>query len=141
MKQSRFVVLLVLAMLPLVVLPMLDAGELSMYGCVRIQAAGIQADVYRMAHGAGCGCCGALWNGGQAIVRADVGAVRIGDMADMRSFDGEHLVLECVEIMTCIQVGRYLIGRRGIIHADGDVLLCAPATCWPFVRVLRLTRL
>ena len=141
MKESEFAALLVLTMLPLLVLPLLDTGDLSEYGRIRIHAAGISTEVYTTMHGQDCGCCGALWNGGQAIIHTDASAVRIGDVADMKSHDGEHLVLECAEVATCIRVGRYLIGRRGILRTEGDVLLCTPATCWPFVRVLRLIRL
>lgn len=141
MKQRTFAALLVLIMLPLIVLPILDADNLSVYGCIRIPSAGICAEVYTTKHGQDCGCRGALWNGGQAFVQADMSAVHLYDMADLRSLDGEHLVLECVEIVDCIRVGQRLVSWQGIVHPNGDVLLCTDVNRWPFVRVLRLTRL
>lgn len=141
MKQRAFVALLIAIMMPLVVLPLLDVDGLSVYGYIRIPSADVRAEVFYTAHGESCGCCGALWNGGIASVKADMSAVCIGDMVDMRSLDGEHLVLECVEMVDCIRVGRWLISWRGIMHPDGDVLLCTDANRWPCVRVLRLVRL
>lgn len=141
MKGSEFAALLALIMLPLIALPLLDAGDLSMYGHIRITSADVPAEVYCMTHAEDCGCCGALWNGGLAFVKADMSAVHIYDMADLRSLDGEHLVLECVEIVDCIRVGRCLVSWQGIVRPGGDVLLCTDANRWPFVRVLRLTRL
>ncbi|MBQ8616232.1 MAG: hypothetical protein IJ418_01845 [Clostridia bacterium] len=141
MKQRTFAASLVLIMLPLIVLPILDADGLSVYGCIRIPSAGICAEVYTTKRGQDCGCCGALWNGGQAFVQADMSAVHLYDMVDLRSRDGEHLVLECVEIVDCIRVGRCLVSWQGIVQPGGDVLLCTDANRWPFVRVLRLARL
>ena len=141
MKERTFAALLILVMLPVLVLPLFGADDLSVYGRIRIPSAGVRAEVFYTPCGDGCGCCGALWNGGVVSVEADMSTVHIYDMADLRSLDGEHLVLECVAIVDCIRVGRWLISWRGIMRPDGDVLLCTDATCWPFVRVLRLTRL
>ena len=141
MKERTFAALLILVMLPVLALPLFDTDDASIYGRIRIPSAGINAEVYTIGHDPGCGCCGALWNGGQAFVQADMSAVRIDDVADMKSLDGEHLVLECVAIVDCIRVGRWLISWQGIMHPNGDVLLYTDANCWPLVRVMRLTRL
>lgn len=39
-----------------------------------------------------------LWNGGKVITKEDLSTVQIGDMADIYTVEGEHLVLECVSI-------------------------------------------
>ena len=39
-----------------------------------------------------------LWNGGAVITREDLSTVQLGDMAEIYTVEGEHLVLECVDI-------------------------------------------
>ena len=141
MKERTFVALLILVMLPVLVLPLFDTADGPACGSIRIPAAGLTANVYYIHQPQTCGCCGMLWNGGQVDIKEDVSAVRIYDVADMTTIDGTHHVLECVEIVSCIRVGRWLIGWSGVLRTNGDVLLCTSANRWPFVRVLRLTRL
>lgn len=133
--------LLILLMLPLIVLPLLperewlppsslrsatslgDGGDVA--GRIRIPERGIYAEVYTTDHGPDCGCCGALWNGGTVTVTADLSSVQVGDMAEIYTVEGEHLVLECIEIRK---------NSRGM-ETNGDVLVINGR--W----VYRLTRL
>lgn len=118
--------LLILLMLPLIVLPLLPERECYVAGHIRIPARGIYAEVYTTDHGPDCGCCGALWNGGTVTVTADLSSVQVGDMAEIYTVEGEHLVLECIAIRS---------GPAWLMEPQGDVLVVNGR--W----VYRLTRL
>jgi hypothetical protein len=70
-----------------------------------------------------CGCCPILWNGGIAYAQDDISAAQVGDTAKVTTLDGGRYVLECAEIVPCIRWGRWLLGWRGVIRANGDVLI------------------
>lgn len=122
MKQSVFIVLLILIMLPLIALPLFFPGNASVAGRIRIPSADISADVFAETT-AVCDCCATLWHGGQASTLSDLSAVSVDDKAHLILLDGQHLVLECFEITPCIRVGRWLFSWRGIIRANGDILI------------------
>lgn len=128
---------IMLILILLVVLLQFPACEEYLYGHIRIPAAGLKADVYYTYHGYDCGCCGALWNGGQMIVKADVSAVNIDDVADLTSLSGERMVLECVEIVDCLSVGELLLTYNGRVKVNGDVLMCVETGWGPIKRVYR----
>lgn len=132
MKRSAFVTLLVLFMLPVVVLPLLPTADGFVAGKMRI--GDIRAEIMTT-HGAGCGCCPALWNGGIATTTADLSNVRLYDMADIITLDGGHYVMECVEIVPCIRVGRWLIGWRGVVKVQGDIIVYSAGKAYRFTRL------
>lgn len=132
MKQRVFITLLILIMLPLIALPLLDALEWSIAG--KISIGDIHADILT-AHEAVCGCCPALWSGGIATTLADLSEVQVWDTAEIVTLDGGHYVLECAEIVPCIRIGNVLIGWRGIVEAEGDVLIYSKGTVYRFVRL------
>lgn len=141
MKRSVFLTILILLLLPLIVLPLLSPSESTALGdgsfaCGRISIPerGIWAE-FMTADMPVCDCCPALWNGGVATTAADLSSVQVWDVADLRTLDGGHLVLECVEILPCIRVGRWLIGWRGIIRTEGDVLLVSGNSVYRFMRM------
>lgn len=105
-------------------------------GCVagRIRIGDIHAEIYT-SHGAACDCCPALWNGGIATTPADLSSVQVGDWADIKTLDGGHYVGECVEVIPCIRVGRWLIGWRGVVKAEGDIIVYAKGRAYRFVRL------
>lgn len=91
-------------------------------GALCIPAAGVKAEL-RLIH-EDCACCGlGLWGGGVVdMPGADLSAVQIGDRAYVEQ--GElSLVLECVEVLEGLRVGNTLIGWRGVVRSDGDVLI------------------
>ena len=151
MRQKIFVTALLLLMLPLTVLPVLSPGELPpsspdgdatslgeggyVAGRIRIPAAGIHAEVLTASHGPDCGCCAPLWQGGIASTTADLSSVQVDDTAELLLLDGSRLVLECAEIVPCIRIGNALIGWRGVIEAQGDVLLVCGGRVYRFVRL------
>lgn len=96
------------------------------YGKLCIDARDIYADVYIRGYDQDCGCTPSLWNGGTVTVGADLSSVQVGDMADLRGLDGEHLVLECISITGV---------PSWLLETDGDVLVVNGRL------VYRLTRL
>jgi hypothetical protein len=70
-----------------------------------------------------CGCCPVLWNGGIAYAQDDISAAQVGDTAKVTTLDGGRYVLECAEIVPCIRIGCYLVGWRGVVSADGDIIV------------------
>ncbi len=137
MKRMAFVALLLTLMLPMVVLPILLDAQPSLHiaGEILIPAADIRAEVMTASHGSDCGCCGMLWQGGIVTTTADLSTVQLYDMACLITVDGDSMALECVEIIPCLRVGRWLIGCRGMILPEGDVLVVSGS------RVYRLIRL
>ena len=132
MKRGVFIALLVMIMLPLIALPLLDAPEWSVAG--RIRTGDIRAEIMTIP-GTSCDCCPALWNGGIVRTNADMTPVQLYDMADVVTLDGGHYVMECVEIIPCIRVGRWLIGWRCVVKAQGDIIVYNAGKAY------RLTRL
>lgn len=97
-----------------------------LYGSLSIPARGIIVEVYTTDHAPDCGCTPTLWNGGKVTADADLSAVEIGDMADMRSLDGEHYVLECIDIRQ---------GLALLMEPQGDVLVVNGRWVYRFVRL------
>lgn len=135
MKRHVFVTLLVLIMLPVVVLPFLDApsgvvmkatiAAPNGQGSIRIPNAGVDASL-SLAHD-DCDCCYmGLWNGGYIIGDAHMfESVKVGDWADIDMPDC-HLVLECVEI-------KHTIGYLDKPH--GEVLILCGLKVYRFTRL------
>jgi hypothetical protein len=136
MKRHVFVTLLVLIMLPVVVLPFLDApsgvvmkatiaapNEPNKQGSIRIPNAGVDASL-SLAHVDDTCCYTGLWNGGYIIGDARMfESVKVGDWADIDMPDC-HLVLECVEI-------KHSIGQ--LEKPDGDVLIICGTKVYRFI--------
>lgn len=125
MKQSVFVLLLVLVMLPVVVLPLLEAPEPYVWGRIRIPARGIEASVYTREAEPIDGMS-SLWQGGTVTTDADLSNVQVGDFAHIYTTEGEHLVLECVSI-----TGIPAWMRK----TDGDVLVVNDWLVYRFIRL------
>ena len=62
-----------------------------------IRDRGISAEVYTRQKDPLDGMS-SLWNGGEVITRENLSTVQLGDMAEIYTVEGEHLVLECVDI-------------------------------------------
>lgn len=95
-------------------------------GTIRIQDAGIYAEISITGHARDCGCCPSLWNGGIVTTTADMSSVRVGCWADIRTLDGGHYVLECVEIRT---------GLLWLMEPDGDIIVISWPDAYRFVRL------
>lgn len=76
-----------------------DPFERALYvaGHLCIRERGISAEVYTRQEEPLDGMS-SLWNGGAVITREDLSTVQLGDMAEIYTVEGEHLVLECVDI-------------------------------------------
>lgn len=94
-------------------------------GRLYIRERGISAEVYTRQEEPLDGMS-SLWNGGKVITKADMSAVQVGDMAQLYTVEGEHLVLECVDIRK---------GWAWSVEPQGDVIVINGR--W----VYRLTRL
>lgn len=131
MKQTVFVALLIVIMLPIVVLPLLSKEDVEVAGRLNIPAHDIHA-VIMTAHGVSCGCCPSLWNGGIAHALEDLSPVQVGDMATLTTLDGGYRVMECLSITDALHIGRRLISWRGIVKADGDVIVFSAGRAYRF---------
>lgn len=129
MKQFLFVLLLIVIMVSLIVLPLLSRGTTSVVGRIRIPSADISADVYHVSTES-CTCCYELWHGGQASTLSDLSEVRIDDTAYLTLLSGQRFVVECVEILPCIRLGRWLVSWNGIVKDNGDVLIFSNGTVY-----------
>lgn len=117
-------IILLLLLVALVVVSFLSAPhELHAAGSIRIPARGIEASVYTREAEPIDGVS-SLWQGGTVTTDADLSNVQVGDYAHIYTTEGEHLVLECVNIMGCLVIGQTMITSWGrVVHANGDVLL------------------
>ena len=95
MKRNFLFILIIL--LPMIVLPLLSPREQYVAGRIRIPARGISAEVYTYQQEPLDGMS-SLWNGGKVTTKQDLSSVQVGDMAHLYTMEGEHLVLECVDI-------------------------------------------
>lgn len=137
MKHELLNVFIAISMVVIMaVLANLEAlmSEWQVCGRIRISTRDIRAELMAE-HGVDCGCSPSLWNGGVAHTDADLSPVQLYDMAEVYTLDGGHYVLECVEIIPCIRVGRWLIGWRGVVKAQGDIIVYNAGKAY------RLTRL
>lgn len=132
MKQSYFVILLILMMLPLCALPILSPADGFVAGRIRVPKADVHAEFTMISHGLDCGCCGMLYNGGIVYTTADMSAVQLYDTGFFVTVDEDSQALECVEIVPCIRVGKYLIGWRGVVKPQGDVLVFSRSRAYRF---------
>lgn len=112
MKRMIIIISLLIIVL-LFVLVNIPKTEYYVYGRIRIAQADLYAEVYTRQSSTDY-CIPSLWNGGRALVKADMTGVIIGDMADLVSLDGTRMVLECV----CIKPIYHWFSRT-----HGDVLI------------------
>ena len=87
--------------------PMYAAGHL------HIRQRGISAEIYTRQAELLDGMS-SLWNGGEVITRESLSTVQLGDMAEIYTVEGEHLVLECVDIRK---------GWAWRVKPQGDVII------------------
>lgn len=129
MKHEMLTVFIALIMVVIMsVLANLEAIMPEQYVCgkIRIPAKDISAEMYTTEEGQECCDIPVLWNGGKVTVKSDLSSVEVGDMADIITFDGSHLVMECVDI------------RRGwgwFTRHDGDVLVLSGGYVYRFTRL------
>ena len=82
-------------------------------GRLYIRQRGISAEIYTRQEDPMDGMS-SLWNGGQVITRESLSTVQLGDMAEIYTVEGEHLVLECVDIRK---------GWAWCVKPQGDVII------------------
>lgn len=95
--KRNFLFILIILLLPMIVLPLLPPRQQYVAGRIRIPARGISAEVYTYQQEPLDGMS-SLWNGGKVTTKQDLSSVQVGDMAHLYTMEGEHLVLECVDI-------------------------------------------
>ena len=123
MKRNFLFILIIL--LPLIVLPLLSPRAQYVAGRIRIPARGISAEVYTYQQEPLDGMS-SLWNGGKVTTKQDLSSVQVGDMAHLYTMEGEHLVLECVDI------------RKGwglFAKPQGDVIIINQKWVYRFTRL------
>ena len=132
MKKMAFAIIAGAIIILLCALTLLIPSDAEVVGKLKITARDIRT-VIMTAHEEGCGCCPSLWNGGIAHALADISPVQLYDTADLTTLDGGHLVLECVEIIPALHIGRWLVGWKGIINAGGDVVVFSSGKAYRFI--------
>ncbi len=105
-----------------------DNNGLMPLGVVKIPSAGIEMLLYPV-HVDTC-CDIILWNGGR--IHADSEAFAEIELWDWAEVEPEGMVLECVSIDHCVQIGGWLVGWQGIIEPGGDVLIVSGNTVYRF---------
>ena len=106
-----------------------DNNGLMPLGTVKIPSADIEMLLYPV-HVDTC-CDIILWNGGR--IHADnTEAFEKIQLWDWAEVEPEGMVLECVSIDRCVQIGGWLVGWRGIIEPGGDVLIVCGNTVYRF---------
>lgn len=94
-------------------------------GRLYIRERGISAEIYTHQEDPLDGMS-SLWNGGEVITKEDLSTVQLGDMAEIYTVEGEHLVLECVDI------------RKGwglFAKPQGDVIIINQKWVYRFTRL------
>ena len=120
-----------------IVMSNVKTGDQPRSGRLVIPSEDVEMDLYRVHDGQLC-CYYGLYNGGKIEVRGvDLSTVGIDCKADIRQED-VHLVLECVEILDCVKIGKALVSLHGVVNADGDVLIVMCDNS-PLVKVWRMT--
>ena len=94
-------------------------------GRMYIRTRGISAEIYTREAEPIDGMS-TLWNGGKVTVKADLSAVQLGDMAEIYTVEGEHLVLECIDIRK---------GLWWLRKPRGDVLVVNGRWVYRFTRL------
>lgn len=119
------IMLIAMALLMAAVVLYKPPPEKYVAGHLYIRARGISAEVYTSEAEPMDGMS-SLWNGGKVTVKADLSAVQLGDMADIYTVEGEHLVLECIEIRK---------GLWWLRKPRGDVLVVNNKYVYRFTRL------
>ena len=119
------IIILLLFLVAMIVLPLLPTRQQYVEGHIRIPARGIEASVYTREAEPIDGMS-SLWQGGKVTVKADLSAVQLGDMAEIYTVEGEHLVLECIDIRK---------GLALLMKPQGDVLVVNGRWVYRFVRL------
>lgn len=106
-----------------------DNNGLMPCGTMEIPSADIHTLLYPV-HVDNC-CDVILWNGGR-IHTDDTEAFAEIELWDSATIKPEGMVLECVSIDHCLQIGGWLVGWHGIIRPHGDVLIVSGNTVYRF---------
>lgn len=128
MKSDLLTVAIALALVVVMsVLANLDALMPEQYvaGRMYIRTRGISAEIYTHQAEPIDGMS-SLWHGGKVTTNADLSSVQLGDMADIYTVEGEHLVLECVGIRK---------GLALLMEPQGDVLVINGRWIYRFTRL------
>lgn len=123
--KKIIIVAIIIGVALLVVLPQLHPHEQYVAGRIRIPVRGISAEVY-IRQPEPIDGMSSLWNGGKVTTKADLSNVQVGDMADIYTVEGEHLVLECISIRK---------GLGWLVKPEGDVLVINGGLVFRFTRL------
>ena len=123
--KRNFLFILIILLLPMSVLPLLSSREQYVAGRMYIRERGIAASLYTKEEDVLDGMS-VLWGGGKVTTDADLSQVQVGDLAHLYTMEGEHLVLECVDI------------RKGwglFAKPQGDVIIINQKWVYRFTRL------
>lgn len=96
MKQI-IIAIIIIIMAGLCVLPLCCPQVQYVAGRIYIRSRGITAEVYTTEPDPIDGMS-SLWNGGRVTTNTNMSDVKLGDMAEVYTVEGEHIVLECISI-------------------------------------------
>lgn len=96
MKQIISLIIIII-MAGLCVLPLCRPQVQYVAGCIDIRSRGITAELYTTEPDPIDGMS-SLWHGGRVTTKTDLSDVKLGDMAEVYTVEGEHLVLECIGV-------------------------------------------
>lgn len=125
MKRYIFLLTLIILLLPMIVLPLLSPRAQCVAGRMYIRTRGISAEIYTHEAEPIDGMS-SMWNGGKVTTNADLSTVQLGDMAEIYTVEGEHLVLECIDIRK---------GLWWLRKPRGDVLVVNGRWVYRFTRL------
>lgn len=123
--RQIIIVGIIIGLVLLCVLPQLYPPVQYVAGRLYVRSRGICAELYTKEIDPIDGMS-VLWNGGRVTTKADLSGVELGDMVDIYTVEGEHLVLECVG---------FLPWYGWLMDADGGILI---RDGWRVYRCIRL---
>jgi len=112
MKQI-IIAIIIIIMAGLCVLPLCRPQVQYVAGRIYIRSHGISAELYTNNPDPIDGMS-SLWHGGRVTTKTDLSGVKLGDIAEVYTVEGEHLVLECVGIRK---------GWAWSVEPQGDVIV------------------
>lgn len=113
--RQIIIVGIIIGLVLLCVLPQLHSSVQYVAGRLYVRSRGICAELYTKEFDPVDGMS-VIWNGGRVTTKADMSGVELGDMVDIYTVEGEHLVLECVGISRGWDWYKPLNGDVIVIH-------------------------
>lgn len=125
MKRYIIVTVLIILLVLWIGVALLSSREQYVAGRIYIRERAISAEIYTREQEPIDGMS-TLWQGGTVTTDADLSNVQVGDFAHIYTTEGEHLVLECIDIRQ---------GFALLMEPQGDVLVVNGRWVYRFTRL------